>query len=289
MGSNYLKRLIREKINNPSEIEKKITTYFSKEPETIIVEKTITELSEITGASITSIYSYVKKLGFKGFQDFKIKVASNSLNDDRLDKLTILSDIDSSSSVMNIANKIVAYNIDLLQDFYSFVDEKRLEKAIEILKNAKSFNFFGQAASSVLAYDAYIKFLRLDYGCNYYMDYHVQLINATKLGENDVAFLFSHSGKTNEIIEIAKKLKKNNTKMIVFTGYGNSELAKLADVSFILSTEETAFGLEFVTSRVLYSIVVDIIFLTLLYGDETTNKESIKKIRRTLEVSKKNL
>ncbi|MHC5372882.1 MurR/RpiR family transcriptional regulator [Enterococcus sp. LJL120] len=287
MSSSYLNSLITSKLEHQSEIEKKISAYFSTVPDTIIVEKTITELSEEIGVSITSIYSYVKKLGFKGFQDFKIKVASSFLTNRKKDKLTILSDIDSQSSPMDITNRIVEYNIDLLQDFNSFVDEETLRDTLDILYPANSFSFFGQAASSALAYDAYIKFLRLEYSCNYYMDYHVQLINASKLKKGDVAFLFSHSGKTKETVEIAKILKENGAKNIVFTGDANSDLGRLGDVTFVLSTEETAFGLEFITSRVVYSTLVDILFLCLLYDDEESNKESIKTIRKVLDISKK--
>lgn len=286
MSANYLNKLIHKKIKHPSEIENKISLYFSKNSEQTIVEKTITSLSEEIGVSITSIYSYVKKLGFKGFQDFKIKVASNSLNNQKVNKLTILSDIDSDSTPMNITNKIVDYNIDLLQDFHSFVDADLLNETLKLLEKAEAFTFFGQAASSVLAYDAYIKFLRLDYNSNYTMDYHVQLINAIKLKENDVAFLFSNSGQTKETVEVGKALKKNNTKIIVFTSSADSELVELGDVNFVLPTEEAAFGLEFITSRVLYSTIVDIIFLSLLYKDEEKNKLSIREIRKILDTSK---
>lgn len=286
MSLSYLQSLIKRKILNGSFIDEKISKYLLR-IDSKVVNKTISELAIEIGVSETSIYKYVKKLGFNGFQDFKIGVASNLHREEKNSSISVLTDIKASDSPLTFAKKIIQYNIDLLSDFSSFLDATKLQKALDLLYQVNVLHFFGQGGSSSLAFDAYHKFLRSKYRANYIFDYHHQLSYATKLGNQDLAMIFSHSGTTRETIEVAKVLRQQNVKVIAFTGNPNSELVTLSDVSFILYTEEAAMGSESMTSRILYSTLTDILFLNLMYHDESANKEATKKIRTALLITKK--
>ena len=58
----------------------------------------------------------------------------------------------------------------------------------------------------------------------------MQLSFVTKLTSEDCVFIFSHSGKTKESINLARQVK-NQRKMITLTGNSGSELAGLSDGS----------------------------------------------------------
>lgn len=159
---------------------------------------------------------------------------------------------------------------------------KAIEEAVSIILRSKTLHFFGIGASTATALDAYQKFLRTTMPVNYVADFHMQLMHLSKLNENDCVFIFSHSGKTNETIKLAEVARQAKAKIITLTGNPASPLGKLSDVNIVIETEESMFQSEVLSARMLYLIIVDIIYLSYLYQDEQVNQRSIEAIRQIL-------
>ena len=70
----YLER-IREVYPKLKGVEKKVVEYIMQNPERII-KLSITELSEECDSGEATIFRVCKKLGYKGYQELKIKIAS---------------------------------------------------------------------------------------------------------------------------------------------------------------------------------------------------------------------
>ena len=81
--------------------------------------------------------------------------------------------------------------------------------------------------------------------------------------ENDIMLLLSNSGKTREIIELVALAKNMNPTLpiIVFTGYKESELASIADVTLWTgnSPEVCPLGLTPTTSTTLMTVIGDVL------------------------------
>lgn len=283
MAANYLLKLLRPRMKNFNETEKMIAEHFIQLGKDV-VSKTLTELSDEIKVSESTIFKFVKKIGFSGFQDFKISVASNFRSND---ELVVFADIRNTDSAYVIAQKIVHSNKQLLENLLHSLKEEQLDAALQLIYSAKCLHFFGQGASSVIALDSYHKFLRTSFQCNYIADYHMQLAQAAKSTKDDCVFLFSHSGDTLETIEIAKLLRENDTKIITLTGNPDSELVKLSDVSFVVYSEESAFRSEALTARILYLTVIDILYVSAMYHNEEESKKSLENIRKALAITRK--
>ncbi|MBU5343391.1 MurR/RpiR family transcriptional regulator [Caldifermentibacillus hisashii] len=287
MTYDYLRNLLRPRLKGFSDTEKIIAEYFIQLGNNV-VNKTLSNISEDIGVSESTIFKFVKKIGFEGFQDFKITVASNfRTNEERSQEIVVFPDISKSDSPYVIAQKIVNSNKGLLEHLLHSLNEEQLNQALNLIYPAKCIHFFGQGASSVIALDTYHKFLRTKFHCNYVSDLHMQLSYATKLGPDDCVFLFSHSGETFETIQIAKILRNNQAKIIALTGNYDSELVKLSDTSFVVYSEESAFRSETLTARILYLTLIDILYVSVMYHDEEKNKKSLENIRKALYITKK--
>ena len=287
MSYNYLEKLLRPYLTSFNDTEKIIADHFIKLGHDV-VNKTLSNLADDTGLSEATIFKFVKKIGFDGFPNFKISVASNFQNiEERKNELTVFSDISKEDSSYAIAQKLVYSNKLALDNLIGSLDEERINQALNLIYDSQTIHFFGQGASSVIALDSYHKFLRTRFLCNYISDYHMQLSYATKLGPNDCVFLFSHSGETNETIEVARILRNNQVNIIVLTGNHHTDLVKLSSISFVVDSEESAFQSETLTSRILYLTIIDILYVALMYHDEAKNKDSLEKIRKALAVTKK--
>lgn len=286
MPYNYLETLIRPYQKSLNNTETTIAEHMI-ELGSEVVNKTLANLADETGLSEATIFKFVKKIGFSGFQNFKISVASNFRTfEERSNELIVFSDISETDSPFVIAQKVVHTNVGLLENLIATLDEELLNKALDLLISSETINFFGQGASSIVAYDSYHKFLRTKFHCQYAQDYHIQLTYATKLGPNDCAILFSHSGNTKETIEVAKILYENKVKIIVLTGDPTSELVKLSNAAFVVLSKESAFRSETLTSRLVYLTIIDIIYTSIMYADEQQNRKALLDIRRALSVTR---
>ncbi|MGC6769412.1 MurR/RpiR family transcriptional regulator [Enterococcus sp. LJL128] len=290
MKNHYLDQRIRLKGGALSETEQKIADHFTHEDE-VLSRKTLEELANEIGVSQSSIYQFVKKIGYGGFQDFKIDVARNSNYQpgfQNVNHMTGADDIHPDDSSIDIAKKVLQANIYSLSNSIHFLTEELLNEALALIYSAKTLHFFGLGGSTIVAFDSFHKFIRTKYRCNYIFDYHMQLGFATKLTSDDCVFIFSHSGQTKESINLARQVKKTPAKIIALTGNSGSELVNLADKAIIVLTEETVFRTESLASRISYLTVMDILYTNVMHHNYDQNVESIKKIRDNISTTKTN-
>lgn len=281
MSNNLLSQLINKQFDSFSETEKRLATHFIK-LDNELTTKTIAQLSDETDISQTTIFNFVKKLGFKGFQQFKIQLATHQSQPISFSTLPYHSEISSDDNSDEIAQKIIESNIRSLNILNTSLSRTSLDEAINLITQSERLHFFGSGGSSIVALDAYHKFIRTKFSCNYIFDYHMQLSYSTKLNEGDCVFLFSHSGLSREPLNLARQLAKQKAKVIVMTGNPDSPLLKYAQGRFIISSEEGPFRSESLAARILYLTVVDIIYTNIMYKDEAINQEAMDKIRSAL-------
>ncbi|GCF95363.1 RpiR family transcriptional regulator [Enterococcus florum] len=290
MKNHYLDQRIRIKRPNLSDTEQKISDYIVHSEETL-AHKTLEELSTEIGVSQSSVYQFVKKIGYSGFQDFKIDIARHSNfqpHYQTVDYMNGVDDITAEDSSIDIAKKVLQANLQSLTSSTQFLTQELLDNALALIYPAKTLHFFGQGGSTIVAFDSFHKFIRTKYRCNYVFDYHIQLSFATKLTSEDCVFIFSHSGQTIESINLARQIKKTPAKIITLTGNSGSELASLSDESIIVVTEESLFRTESLSSRICYLSIMDILYTNVMHHDYDRNIESIKKIRDNIGTTKTN-
>lgn len=267
MPINYIEQVLRPYMKNLNKTETKIAAYFIEVNHTII-NKTISELSREIGVSESTIFKFVKKIGYGGFQDFKISLASNYKNDtEQAIKTNVFSDISENDSLNDIFQKVIIPKVKFLEYLLETINEELIEEAVKMIHQSDTLFFSGVGGSSVIAYDSFHKFLRTEFQCQFISDFNLQLTYSKKIDENCLAFLFSHSGTTKEVIELATSLKKNGAKIISLTGNYGTPLEELSDISFVVSSEESALRSQTLSSRILYMTIIDILYVIIMYRD----------------------
>lgn len=285
MVETYLTKIIKQYYHTFSDTEKKVADYFL-EIGNNAVAKTIANISDDIEVSQATIFKFVKKIGFNGFQDFKISIARNA-NSSVIDPSIIAyTDIDENDSSYQIASKVINANIASINNFMQSITEEKLDNILSMIYNSETIHFFGIGGSSVIAFDSYQKFLRTKYSCDYIFDYHLQLMYTTKLTDKDLIFLFSHSGQSIETLNLAKEIAKTSAKLVVLTGNSTSELINLADETIIAYSEESKFRTESLSARILYLSLMDIFYVNVMYHDNVDSYNSMDNIRSALSVSK---
>ena len=286
MQNIYLLNIIKQNKNKFSTSEDTLVEYFLQLKNDELVNKTLADMASDTDISQTTIYNFVKKLGFNGFQDFKIKLASNSINPTQPERFVNYTEITPSDSYLEVAKKTIHFNQQSLEHLINFLDEKTLHRIVRLLEKSKNIYFLGQGSSSVVAMDSYHKFLRSKLNSHYVSDYHMQLTICSKLTKDDCVFLFSHSGDSLETINLAKIAQKNHCPVICITGNPTGKILKLATESVIAFSQEAKYRTESLTSRLLYQTVMDILYTIIMFKDEEENEKVLRRQRSALSLSK---
>lgn len=284
-GENMTQESVRLKIKSIyrdlSVKEKSIADYILKNSKQVS-RSTINELSNELGIADSTFFQFTRKLGYSGFKDFKIALLTEEFDAE----ISIHENISKSDDEITIARKVFDSTIQSLEDTKKLIDPESFKKAADILLSSKETKFFGLGGSNVIAQDTYHKFLRSPIKCSWTSDYHMQLMHASMLTNEDCAFVISHTGITKEAIELAKCVKENGAKLIVVTSYPLSTLAKMADVVFISIAEETSYRSEALSSRIAQLAIIDAIFVIVMFHDEKRSNEALKNIRHAIAKTK---
>ncbi|WP_160723877.1 MurR/RpiR family transcriptional regulator [Bacillus sp. USDA818B3_A] len=276
MAQNCLGK-IRSYYARLSEKERKVADYILKNPEKII-HNTINEVAEDLQVADATVFRFCKRIGFKGYQAMKIALASEIIEPIQ----QIHEEISVNDNEKTVADKIFHSNIRTLENTLQILDGASIEKAVGLLMKANRVEFYGTGGSSVVAMDAFHKFVRTGIKAFAFIDSHFQLMSASQLGENDVAIVISHSGTNKDTINILKTAKKNGAKTIGITSYPKSPICQHSDVALYTSSEETEYRSEALSSRIAQLSIIDALYVNIMVLNNEKAKRSLGKVREAI-------
>lgn len=268
---------IRGSYRHFSEKEKKIADYVLNDPKNII-HLTINQIADELGLAESTVFRFCQRIGFKGFQAFKISLAAEvvaPLKD-------IHEKIEEGDSINAVTEKVFRSNIKTLEDTLQIVDDEAMEQAIQKLMNARKIDFYGNGGSAMVAMDGYHKFIRLGLHVSMNLDSHMQLMAASQLQSDDVAIVISHSGSTTDVLDVLRVLKEKGVTIISVTNFAKSPLSKEADIALYTVSEETDFRSEALSSRIAQLSLIDALYtnLMILRGDD--GKKALQDMREAM-------
>lgn len=246
---------------------------------TKVINQSITSLAEEAGVSLPTVNRFCKKLGFDGYPAFKIQIAQEITNtNELLDRFNV--DKDTPEVVKRVMSDIQSTIVNVGQN----LNAESIDKATDLLVNAKSITFFGLGGSGPVALDAQHKFFRFGVPVVAHTDYINQRMIVSMMKEGDLLVSISFTGRTSEIVETAKIAKKNGVKTIALTSE-DSPLARLSDVVLHIHTHlENNLHIP-MTSRLAHLAIIDILSATVQarFGKvfDSRKDEVIKNIEKT--------
>lgn len=263
---------------NFTKLEKKLCEYLLENPQSVI-HSTITELSEKSGVSDTTIVRFSRKFGFKGFHDFKLALAQEVSQNDKDEDNVILGPIEKDDSIETIAKKFYAINIKALDQTMSLLNYDEIYKCARMIAKARKIHFIGIGHSGITAQEAKYKFMRIGINCDVYTDGHTMIMMSSIMDKGDLVFAISHSGNTKELVNSAKIAKEAGAKVVAVTHSLNSIITEYADSVISYVSTESIFQTGAVSTKVAQFFVIDLIYTEVVRS--TTNKAVDKKVKTT--------
>ncbi|MFT8917063.1 MAG: MurR/RpiR family transcriptional regulator [Oenococcus sp.] len=274
MELNIIKR-IKNIYPKLSVSHKKIADYLIATDQEIPVN--ISSFSLKSGVSISTISRFIRRLGYTDFAQFKWDF-TNQFKSQNLSDVSI-SDGDSPTMV---AKKTLDENIATLNGTFNLMKEKDLLRATDLIVKSEKLAFFGLGGSNIVALDAYHKFLRVPLTLIYDTEYHMALMQTTRLTEQDCAVVISHTGNDSDTLELAQSLAEHHVPMIVITSFPSSPLAAFGQVCFFSVSEDFQFRSEALISLTSQIAINDCLYMLVAQRFGKSADKVLQGIRSTI-------
>lgn len=255
---------INESLETLSKQEKKIAHYVLSHKKEVS-QMTVSELSKKCKSSTATIVRFCSALGYDGYRDF-IKsfyhdVANNILEDENIYEID--NNFNKEMSIHSTIYAVSRLNVEAINNTLKVIDEKAIEKAVNMVDKANKVYFYALSGSKVVADDAVFKFQRLGIDCQEYDTAHSQILSASISKPNEVAIVISYTGETKDLINTLSYLKKNGCQTIGITKFGENPISKIVDVSIQHSSIGRGYRTYSTRSRVVQHNIIDILFVAL--------------------------
>jgi len=260
---------IQLKIDTLPPVQRKIAEYVAKNSNEVI-RMSISNLAKHSGAkSEASIVKFYRTLGFSGYHDFKVTLATE-IAGRSLHNIDTNTNISVDDDIPSVRRKIFYSLSQVLNINNNSIDDETLSNVVEVLHGAKRIIILGYGTSAVAAYDLFIKLTRLGIDCHFNLDSHATALILSEPKEGDVVFAISYSGESKDIV-FQSRAVKGLAKIIALTGESNSPLAQVADFCINIQSLEITFHTDAMISRMVQIAIIDIIFtcLAIRGGDKT--------------------
>lgn len=261
--------------------EKRIANFLLENPKEII-RFSITELAEKSNVSEATVVRFSRKLGFKGYQELKITFAQEIVSPLQ----SIHEEVTEDDKIPEVVEKIFQSIIQTLNYTKEVLDQKQLEKAVELILQARKVVVFGLGNSAPVALDAQYKFIRAGIECSVYSDNHMQAIVASHLLPEDVVIGITHSGSSRDIVEALQLAKECGASTICITNYGKSPILKYSDIHLFTASQETQYRPFALASKMAQLGIIDTLYVYIALRKKEKAYDAFKRVERAV-LSKK--
>ncbi|CCQ95794.1 conserved hypothetical protein [[Clostridium] ultunense Esp] len=255
VSNNQVILKIRSTYPSFTKSEKKVADTVLAAPNEVIY-LSIGDLSAKSEVAETTVVRFCRRIGFSGFQDFKLNLALEMVEPEK----SIHESISFSDQIEDIVDKIALENTSAIANTTQLLDIHEMGKTVDMIIKARRIEFYGVGASGYTALDAKYKFMRLGLNVDANLDVHIQAISAANLKKGDVAVGISYSGSTKDTVETCRIAKNAGATVISITNFAKSPITAVSDIVLLTSAKETPLRSGALTSKIAQLHVLDIMY-----------------------------
>ncbi|AHF74254.1 Phosphogluconate repressor HexR RpiR family [Candidatus Sodalis pierantonius str. SOPE] len=272
-----------EKINTHLELlsksERKVAEVILLSPQTAI-HSSIAILARTADVSEPTVNRFCRRLGSKGYPDFKLHLAQSLANGTPY----VNRNVDEDDSVDSYTHKIFESAMASLEQVKNSLDIATVNRAVDLLTQAKKISFFGLGASAAVAHDAMNKFFRFNIPVVYSEDIVLQRMSCMNSSEGDVVVLISHTGRTKMLVELSALARENDATVIAITS-PRSPLALEASLTLALDVPEDTDMFMPMTSRLAQLTLIDVLATGFTLRRGAKFRDNLKRVKDALKES----
>lgn len=265
--------LIRQRYPSMSPVEKRIADCILEDPSKAM-NSTVVYIATKAEVSEGSVINFSNALGYKGFSQLKINLAQNISNYSAQDEIR------KDDTPGQMMRKLIDRAVASFESTYDTIGSQ-LECAADMLLRAERIIIVGIGHSRTIAEDLGMRMMRIGLHAMSETDPLLAGIASAQLKEHDVVFIVSNSGRTKEVLSVARMAQSVGAKIIGLTSHTDSPLVKMSDAVLLSVSIEAQNYREPTTARLTQLMIGDCLVecMTHRMGDE-----AVMRLDRMVEI-----
>ncbi|AMD01384.1 MULTISPECIES: MurR/RpiR family transcriptional regulator [Halomonas] len=276
MANHDLLQRIRQRLEELNRSERKVADVILADP-TRATGLSIASLAQAASVSEPTVNRFCRSFDAKGYPDFKIKLAQSLAGGTPY----VSQAVEPGDAATEYTSKIFGATIAALDEASRELDPARIERVVDYLIQAKQIHFFGLGASGAVAQDAQHKFFRFNLPVTSYVDVLMQRMVAAACHTGDVVVVISWTGRTRELVDIARLARESGAVVLGITAPGSPLARECTETLEVATPEDTDVYMP-MTSRMIQLTLIDVLAtgVTLRRGEDFL--PHLKKIKDSL-------
>ena len=263
--ASTLLQTIQTRIGELNRAERKVAEVILQNPRQA-TRYTIAALAQAAQVSEPTVNRFCRSLGVSGYPEMKIQLAQS---------------IASGAVYVSQAEKIFSSTIASLDSARQRLDARTVDRAVDLMIQARQIHFFGLGASAPVALDAQHKFFRFNMAVSAHSDVLMQRMLASIARTGDLFVIISYTGRTRELVDVAKLARDNGASVLGLTA-SNTPLAKVCTHSLDIPLPEDTDIYMPMTSRIIQLTVLDILATGVTLKRGVDFQPHLRKVKESL-------
>jgi len=271
---------IQSQLTLLSKSERKVAEVILAEPQETM-HSSIAILARRADVSEPTVNRFCRHLETKGFPDFKLQLAQSLAQGTPY----VNRHVEESDSVESYTDKIFESSMAGLARVRQGLDISVVNRAVDLLTQARTIAFFGLGSSAAVAHDAMNKFFRFNIPVIYSDDIVVQRMSCMNCNEQDVVVLISHTGRTKNLVQLAQMARENGAVVLAITSE-DSPLSREATLALLLDMPEDTDIYMPMVSRLAQLTVIDVLATGFILRRGAKFRTNLKRVKEALKESR---
>ncbi|MDB9957538.1 transcriptional regulator HexR [Oceanospirillaceae bacterium] len=279
MTNNLLQRLSTQQ-DQLNRSERKVVQVIIADPQSA-TRMSIAALAELAKVSEPTVNRMCRSFGLKGYPDFKMELAQSMARGMPYVSQTV----DQNDTAAQYTDKIFTSTMASLDTAKQQIDSKVIERAVDYLSQAQQICFFGMGASGAVAQDALHKFFRFNIPVVAHNDSLMMRMTAAACKRGDVLVLLSFTGRTKEMVEVARIGRSTGAVVIAITQIGSFLAEEASLVLGVESPEDTDVYMP-MQSRMIQLTLIDVLATGVILRRGEDFHGHLKNIKQSLATTR---
>ena len=234
-SSPSLLQQLRERQPGLPEAQRSVVRVVLDDPRAAVVA-TVEQLAQLAGVSMPTIVRTCRSFGHASVREFMVALAQDlAVSGSHLHRSVLADD-----SARDVSSKIIHAAVSSLTELGRNIDANVIDQVADRLARARRIDCYSVgAASTFMASELQSRLFRLGCTSNAIFDAHQQLVSASTLGPDGVAFVISHVGRMPYTLEAARFARSQGATVIALTQPG-TPLAETADLLLAATVPQDA-------------------------------------------------
>jgi len=235
--------------------EYEISQFVIENPD-FVVANTITTLAKKINTSEASINRFCKKIGYKGFNKFKIALAQSNTHFDKIS--------DESVDDSNLLEYITHDYQKMMMNTCALLDSQTIEDAASAITLSRKIFILSIYTTSFICDEFAFKLRQIGLDVTTLKESLEAQLSIENMNSDSLLIAVVPSVISKDVIPFLSNIKKKNVKTMLLSGNDNPKANDLIDIKMITPDHVMANNPLVLSNSPMISLIFDIIYATIL-------------------------